>query len=237
VGTVKNVSPTQIGYGYKEKGKMEKYARIVNFEEFDQIRDQLGRIVCTSGGFDPIHPGHASCIVESKQYGDTLVVVVNGDGFLQRKKGKPFMDLETRCHIVSFLRGVDYVIPYETDGDQTVSGALRLIRPHVFTKGGDRVDRTSIPEWQVCQELGIELISGVGKPKLWSSSDFLKEWGEFWYERSNQQALLKRQAEERLALPIAASLALEPRRNEEREISRRRKQRLPQPGSSVSRHR
>lgn len=72
---------------------MEKYARIVNFDEFNQIRDQLGKIVWTSGGFDPLHPGHASCIVESKQYGDTLVVVVNGDSFLQRKKGKPFMDL------------------------------------------------------------------------------------------------------------------------------------------------
>lgn len=50
---------------------MGNYAQIVTFEEFDQIRDGLGRIVCTSGGFDPLHPGHATCIVESKQYGDT----------------------------------------------------------------------------------------------------------------------------------------------------------------------
>jgi hypothetical protein len=47
------------------------------------------------------------------------------------------------------------------------------------------VDNTNIPEWQVCQELGIELVSQVGRPKLWSSSDFLKEWGEFWLERGN----------------------------------------------------
>jgi len=80
---------------------MEKYAQILNFDEFNQIRDGLGRIVCTSGGFDPIHPGHASCIIESKQYGDTLVVVVNGDNFLQRKKGKQFMDLQTRCNLVA----------------------------------------------------------------------------------------------------------------------------------------
>jgi hypothetical protein len=46
------------------------------------------------------------------------------------------------------------------------------------------VDNTNIPEWQVCQELGIELVSQVGRPKLWSSSDFLKEWGEFWMERA-----------------------------------------------------
>ncbi len=168
---------------------MEKYARIVTFEELDQIRDHLGRIVCTSGGFDPLHPGHASCIIESKQYGDTLVVVVNGDGFLKRKKGKPFMDVETRCRLVSCLREVDYVIPFETeDNDQTVTKALRRLRPHVFTKGGDRVDYTNIPEWQVCQELGIELVSQVGQPKLWSSSDFLRDWVEYWFQRENVKA-------------------------------------------------
>lgn len=158
---------------------MDSYGKIVSFEEFDQIRDQLGKIVCTSGGFDPLHPGHASCIIESKKYGDTLVVVVNGDSFLQRKKGKAFMDLQTRCHVVSCIRNVDYVIPFEIENDQTVSEALRRIRPHIFTKGGDRVDYTNIPEWQVCQDLGIELVSQVGRPKLWSSSDFLKDWGDF----------------------------------------------------------
>jgi cytidyltransferase-like protein len=165
---------------------MDKPARIVSFKEFEQIRDGLGKIVCTSGGFDPLHPGHASCISESKQYGDTLVVVVNGDGFLHRKKGKAFMDLQTRCQVVSFLRNVDYVIPFEIENDQTVSEALRRVRPHVFTKGGDRVGQATIPEWDVCQELGIELVWGVGEPKLWSSSDFLKEWGEFWSERENK---------------------------------------------------
>jgi D-beta-D-heptose 7-phosphate kinase/D-beta-D-heptose 1-phosphate adenosyltransferase len=164
---------------------MESYGKIVSFEEFDQIRDQLGKIVCTSGGFDPLHPGHASCIIESKKYGDTLVVVVNGDSFLQRKKGKAFMDVQTRCHVVSCIRNVDYVIPFEIENDQTVSEALRRIRPHVFTKGGDRVDYTNIPEWQVCQDLGIELVSQVGRPKLWSSSDFLKDWGDFLAQKWN----------------------------------------------------
>ncbi len=161
---------------------MTDYAQIVTFDEFDQIRDRLGRIVCTSGGFDPLHPGHATCIVESKQYGDTLVVVVNGDEFLRVKKGKPFMDLQTRCMIVACLRGVDYVIPFEIENDQTVNVALQRIRPHVFTKGGDREDYSNIPEWQVCQDLGIELVPRVGLPKYWNSSDFLKEWGRFWKE-------------------------------------------------------
>ena len=89
------------------------YGKIISFEEFDKIRDSLGTIVCSSGGYDPIHPGHATNLIESKRYGDTLVVIVNGDAFLRDKKGKPFMDLKTRCQIVSCIRGVDYVIPFE----------------------------------------------------------------------------------------------------------------------------
>lgn len=165
---------------------MADYAQIVTFDEFDKLRDKCGTIVCTSGGFDPIHPGHASCIIESAKYGDTLVVVVNGDGFLRAKKGKPFQDLQTRCQIVSCIRNVDYVIPFEIENDQTVCMALRELRPHVFTKGGDRTDYTNIPEWNVCQELGIRLVPQVGLDKQWSSSDFLQEWGEFWAGRKQQ---------------------------------------------------
>lgn len=160
-------------------------AKIISFEEFNKIRDGLGKIVCTSGGFDPVHPGHASCIHESRQYGDVVVVIVNGDNFLQNKKGRPFMDLKTRCHVVSYLNGVDYVVPFEIEGDSTVCVALQKIKPHVFTKGGDRIDEKSIPEWETCKNNNIEVISGVGLKKDWSSSDFLKEWGEFWKSKND----------------------------------------------------
>src|SRR3954464_5735795 len=131
-------------------------AKIVTFEELDALRPHLGKIVATSGGFDPIHPGHISCIVESKKYGETLVVIVNGDAFLTSKKGRPFQNLETRSLIVSGITGVDYVVPFEIDDDQTVIKALEAIRPHIFTKGGDRVDKASLPEWEVCKKHGIE---------------------------------------------------------------------------------
>ena len=125
------------------------YAEIVSFDQFDKLRDQLGKIVCTSGGFDPLHPGHTSCIIESKQFGDTLVVIVNGDDFLQNKKGKPFMNLAIRCQIISCLRYVDYVIPFEIKNDATVCEALKRVRPHVFTKGGDRTDLSNIPPYPI----------------------------------------------------------------------------------------
>lgn len=157
-------------------------APILTFEEFDRLRP-TGRIVATSGGFDPIHPGHISSIQDSGRFGDCVVVVVNGDSFLAAKKGKPFQDLATRCAIVSAVRGVDYVIPFDIDDDPTVREALRSLRPDVFAKGGDRVDHTSIPEWDVCQELGIEVVSGVGADKEWSSSWFLEDWTRYVLDR------------------------------------------------------
>lgn len=153
-------------------------AQIISFEEFTKLRPKLGKVVMTSGGYDPIHPGHISCIIDSRKYGDTVVVVVNGDAFLRAKKGKPFQDLETRSLIVSGIQGVDYVIPFEIEGDQTVNRALELIKPDVFTKGGDRVDEKSIPEWETCKKNNIKIISGVGEDKKWSSSWFLKDWSE-----------------------------------------------------------
>lgn len=153
-------------------------AQIVSFSEFDKLRSKLGKIVATSGGFDPIHPGHISCIIDSKKYGDTLVVIVNGDGFLTAKKGRAFQNLETRSLIVSGIAGVDYVVPFEIKNDQTVSKALAALKPHVFTKGGDRVDEKSIPEWEICKKYNIEIVSGVGADKQWSSSWFLKDWDD-----------------------------------------------------------
>jgi len=162
---------------------MHNPAPIISIDDFIALRPTLGKIVCTSGGFDPIHPGHVSCIRDSKKYGDTLVVIVNGDTFLKNKKGRPFMDIETRCHIVAHLAGVDYVVPFEIENDQTVCVALEKIKPHIFTKGGDRIDETSIPEWHICKAQDTEIISGIGWEKKWSSSDFLQDWVDFWKAR------------------------------------------------------
>jgi cytidyltransferase-like protein len=158
-------------------------APIVDFATIDRLRPTLGKIVVASGGFDPMHPGHASNLIEARKLGDTLVALVNGDAFLRAKKGKPFQDLKTRCQIVSFVRGVDFVVPFEIENDSTVSEALRRLKPQVFAKGGDRSAPHLVPEWTVCQELGIEMVFEVGASKEWSSSDFLREWGEFWASR------------------------------------------------------
>src|SRR5512147_3146477 len=88
-------------------------------------------IIATSGGFDPLHIGHLKCLQESKTRSDELlVVIVNGDGFLTRKKGKPFMKFEERIEIIRELRCVDFTIGWD-DGSQNVIGALEILKPHV----------------------------------------------------------------------------------------------------------
>lgn len=156
----------------------------MSLDEFSKLRPKLGKIVATSGGYDPIHPGHISLIIESKKYGDTVVVVVNGDSFLTAKKGKPFQNLATRCLIVSGVKNVDYVIPFEIEKDMSVNEALKVIKPHVYTKGGDTLDPSTIREWEVCQANGTEVVFGVGEDKEWSSSWFTDEWTKTIHKRA-----------------------------------------------------
>jgi D-beta-D-heptose 7-phosphate kinase/D-beta-D-heptose 1-phosphate adenosyltransferase len=150
-------------------------------------------LVMTSGGFDPIHPGHISLIEKSKTVVEStyrtrvcLAVVVNGDWFLRNKKGRPFMNLKDRCKVVDELKWVDYTIPFEVKGDSTVNEALVALRPHFFTKGGDRIDELSIPEWRTCDELNVTLLTGIGESKKWSSSSLVEQWEQFLREKRNE---------------------------------------------------
>lgn len=157
-------------------------AKIVSLEQFKKLRPRLkGTIVMTSGGFDPIHPGHISCFQESKKLGDILIVSVNSDWFLATKKGKPFQDLMTRAMIIAGIRGVDYVIPFDGEGDFGQEKILEAVRPHIFTKGGNRSSLAMLPkkEAAVIKQNHIKVTFNVGIDKKWSSSDFLDDWVRF----------------------------------------------------------
>jgi len=132
------------------------------------------RIVAVSGGFDPLHVGHVRMIQAASGLGTKLVVIVNGDEFLMRKKGYVFMPLSERMEIIRALRGVDEVVA-AIDTDQTVCQTLRMVKPHVFANGGDRKDAAGIPEADVCRELGIEMVFNVGGGKVQSSSELVKQ--------------------------------------------------------------
>jgi len=138
-----------------------------------EIRTTGEKIVATSGGFDPLHIGHLRCIQESSHYG-RLIVIVNGVNFLIQKKGKPFMIHSERMEIIAGLAGVSYVVGWD-DPSATVTGALEIIRPDFFTKGGDRDSSQVVPEARCCEQMGCQVIYGVGGGKIRSSSELIKQ--------------------------------------------------------------
>jgi cytidyltransferase-like protein len=116
-------------------------------------------------------------IQAAAKLGTRLVVIVNGDEFLVRKKGYAFMPTEERVEILRALRDVDEVV-VAVDKDQTVRETLRQVRPDVFANGGDRRAVGDIPEAAVCRELDIEMVFNVGGGKVQSSSDLVQRAGK-----------------------------------------------------------
>ena len=159
------------------------YTDILELSE--HLREKGYQIYLTSGGFDPLHIGHLRCIQESAQIAQrgartqlewtpgVLVVIVNGDGFLHRKKDYALMPCAERMEIIAGIEGVDYVVEWD-DGSQTVTGALEIIKPDFFLKGGDRDNRDNVPEFDICKDIDCKVIFNVGGGKVQSSSYLIK---------------------------------------------------------------
>jgi cytidyltransferase-like protein len=140
------------------------------------------KIVLVSGGFDPIHSGHIELLKNASSLGDALIVGLNSDEWLRRKKGQEFMPWEERASVVSNLRGVSRVINFD-DSDDSAKDAIRKVRsihPNaniIFANGGDRT-KENIPEMDLLSEmLQLEFVFGIGgEDKKNSSSWILQEW-------------------------------------------------------------
>jgi cytidyltransferase-like protein len=144
--------------------------------------------ICVSGGFDPLHVGHLALFSAAATRG-VLVVILNSDEWLRRKKGYCLMPWEDRAKILGALTTVSVVRSVD-DTDGTVCEALRRIKPTYFAKSGDRTPET-MPETelQTCQEIGTEILYNVcphtphsssaivaarnGEPAIW------KKWGHY----------------------------------------------------------
>ncbi len=158
------------------------YGEKADEDDIVRYEDDYGRMsknektVMVSGGFDPIHIGHLEMLEEAKKLGDKLIVVLNCDAWLIRKKGKYFMAQEDRAALIKSIEFVDDVFVLETDRDD-VGEAIEKIKPHIFANGGDRKNENDIPEAKICRELGVEMIFNVGKSgKIRSSSELLKRY-------------------------------------------------------------
>jgi cytidyltransferase-like protein len=137
-------------------------------------------IVLVTGGFDPIHSGHIAYFKAAKELGDMLVVGVNSDAWLTRKKGLPFMPAAERVSIVENLSMVNHCLLFD-DSDGSAKEAIRNVRrlypdaKIIFANGGDRT-KENIPEMDVDDD-NLEFRFGVGgEDKKNSSSWILQEW-------------------------------------------------------------
>jgi cytidyltransferase-like protein len=140
------------------------------------------KIVLVTGGFDPLHSGHIEYFKAARELGDKLIVGLNSDEWLTRKKGQPFMPWQERASIVANLQVVDRVINFD-DSDNSANDAIRKVReifPNqeiIFANGGDRT-KENIPEMDLLKKyLNLRFVFGVGgENKLNSSSWILREW-------------------------------------------------------------
>ena len=138
------------------------------------------RVVIVSGGFDPIHSGHIEHFKEARKLGDILIVGLNSDEWLTRKKGKPFMPIEERMAVIRELRMVDSAVPFNDDNNSSIDlikKALVLFDDVLFANGGDRT-QDNIPEIdEFDKDPRVQFAFGVGgSHKQNSSSWILKKW-------------------------------------------------------------
>ncbi len=130
-------------------------------------------VVAVSGGMDPIHVGHDQLIQEAKKLGDKLVVILNNDHWLRKKKGYVFMPQNERKEIIESFRAVDRVVFTKHKAnptDMSVAEDLTALKPDIFVNGGDRKLGNIVPtESIVCAKIGCREVFGIGG-KVQSSS-------------------------------------------------------------------
>ena len=142
-------------------------------------------ISIVSGGFDPIHPGHIMMMEECKKFSNYLVVGLNSDAWLTRKKGNFFMAIKHRLYVVSRIGVVNETMEFN-DEDDSASDLLKKVAKKypnekiIFANGGDRADSSKLNELEIAEKLGVELKFGVGgNHKESSSSDLLGRWKKY----------------------------------------------------------
>lgn len=145
------------------------------------------KVIVVSGGFDPIHSGHIDYLRSAKNYGHKLIVALNSDSWLIKKKGKFLMPFEERKIVIESIRYVDEVLGFNDDKRGSCIDALNKIKSShkgheiYFANGGDR-DKSNVPEMTV---QGIKFIFGVGgSNKKNSSSWILKNWQHYKENRT-----------------------------------------------------
>ena len=133
-------------------------------------------ITLITGGFDPLHSGHIAYIQAARKLGDLLIVGVNSDSWLVKKKGKAFLPWEERAIIVESIKGVHFVLAFD-DSDGSAKDAILEVRKQnpeshiIFANGGDRTSE-NIPEMSIRDEC-LSFVFGIGGEDKKNSSSWI----------------------------------------------------------------
>ena len=139
------------------------------------VQDWRKSVIVLSGGFDPIHKGHLRMFREASWMGHQVIIGLNSDLWLTRKKGKPFMEFDERKEIIEGFKYVNQVIPFNDDDDTACNVIAKVVNMYssdyqiYFANGGDR-GKGNVPEIPLCMELDVAMLWGVGGGKIQSSS-------------------------------------------------------------------
>lgn len=148
-------------------------------------------IVLVTGGFDPIHSGHIEYLNEAKKLGDILIVGINSDEWLIRKKGQFFLPFNERACIVSNMKSVTDVIRFDDTDDTACLAIEKVIEMYpndkiIFANGGDRTSM-NIPEMNRIYNSEVKFVFGVGGfEKKNSSRWILDRWKNNEISESNR---------------------------------------------------
>jgi len=143
---------------------------------------EMANIILVSGGFDPVHSGHIKLIQEAGLHGD-VVILLNSDDWLKKKKGKEFLPFNERKTIMLAIKKVIDVIEFDDTDKTCLNGIRKVLKKYnnkiiKFANGGDRKSTTT-PEVEFCNNNKIEMLWGVGgNEKSNSSSWILENWGK-----------------------------------------------------------
>lgn len=181
---LKNIGDSVLIVAERQIGKILDENDIIRYEDkYGRADFYKKKYYIVSGGFDPIHEGHIAMIREAAKRSDGVILLLNSDNWLRRKKGKSFMEFNSRKIVCENIKGIIRVYGFN-DEDGTACAGIKLVREQypdvdlIFANGGDR-DFDNVPEVAVCNQYNVYMEFGIGGNfKANSSSWILKNWGK-----------------------------------------------------------